>query len=268
MKSYKKGFTKKELVCLGFLIPALILIGVFLANNCGKTGNLNIDEPTLSSSSLFTDEAGLDTGLPPVYENPLPEGFSYIDPSIMIELKYATSYNFTGAPVPGYEAQVGIMTSEGCAALLEAERIAESMGYKLKVYDAYRPARAVESFMAWVGNNDESMKDIFYPDIDKSELLPEGYISSKSAHSRGSVTDVTLVEINTLSELDMGSYFDLFDPISNFHSDAITPEQQENRNILGEIMEQCGFRYYENEWWHYRLNDEPFPDTYFDFPVK
>ena len=267
MKSYNKVFPRKELVGLVFLASLLILISVFLSD-CGKTGDPNLDEPPLSSSSSITDEAELDTSSPPVYEYPLPDGFSYIDPSIIIELRYATSYNFTGAPVAGYEAEVGIMTDEGCAALLAAERLAGDVGYMLKVYDAYRPVKAVESFVAWVKNDDESMKDIFYPNVNKSELISRGYISSKSAHSRGSTADVTLVDKNTLMDVDMGSPFDYFDPISNFYSDAITPEQQQNRNILRDIMEQCGFSYYENEWWHYRLNDEPFPDTYFDFPVR
>jgi len=266
MRYYKKIRIQKRFICIALL---LILISVlcFGCEICGTPEN-DFDAEQSQPAISGTNKSESDISPPIVCISALPEGFSYIDSSIIIELRYATSYNFTGAPVAGYEAQVGIMTSEGCAALLEAEHLAESMGYKLKVYDAYRPVRAVESFVAWAGNDDESMKDIFYPNISKKDLYSLGYISGRSAHSRGGAVDVALVDINTLVELDMGSYFDFYDPISHFHSELISPEQQANRNTLRDIMERCGFRYYKNEWWHYILIDEHFPDTYFDFPVQ
>ena len=271
MKNFKKIFVQNKFIFLTFLVLLLILLSALFPDcktDNTPSNNSGMGEPPPVSNMVTTDEPEPATNPPPIIENSLPEGFSYIDSSIIIELRYATSYNFTGAPVSGYEAQVGIMTDEGYAALLEAERLAEKKGYRLKLYDAYRPVKAVESFVAWAGNDDESMKEIFYPNVSKSELVSKGYISSKSGHSRGSTVDVTLVDIDTLADVDMGSSFDFFDPISNFFSDAITSKQQANRNALRDIMEQCGFHYYKNEWWHYTLNDEPFPDTYFDFTVE
>jgi D-alanyl-D-alanine dipeptidase len=201
----------------------------------------------------------------------LPEGFVYVTDVVetaQLEIRYYGDNNFVGAPVDGYEAPVAILTEEAAAALKVAADILDEQGYYIKVFDAYRPQRAVDHFVRWAADlEDQKMKGIFFPQVDKSRLFELGYIAEKSGHTRGSVVDLTLVYKDTGEEVDMGSGFDFFGEISHHGTDLITPEQAANRSILRDAMVAAGFAPYPEEWWHYSLVGEPYPDTYFDFPV-
>ena len=202
----------------------------------------------------------------------LPDGFVYVTdviPTAQLEIRYFSEDNFVGAFIDGYEAPKAILTVEAAEALKKAADILEEQGYYIKIFDAYRPQRAVDHFVRWSKDLDDTkMKEKYYPDLDKSVLFELGYIAEKSGHSRGSTVDLTLVEISSGKELDMGSGFDFFGDISNHGTHLITPEQEKNRNILRDAMVEAGFKVYPEEWWHYTLENEPYPDTYFDFPVK
>jgi D-alanyl-D-alanine dipeptidase len=200
----------------------------------------------------------------------LPDGFVYtadIVPDILLDIRYYSTYNFVGERIDGYLAPVSILTWEAAHALKTAGAVLMEQGYIIKVFDTYRPADAVAHFVRWGRDlEDDRMKSVFYPDVDKTDLF-NGYISTRSGHSRGSVVDLTLVDIQTGKEVDMGAPFDYFGDISHHGTNKITPEQTANRQILRKAMETAGFRAYSREWWHYTLNAEPYPDTYFNFPV-
>lgn len=204
--------------------------------------------------------------------NPLPDGFVYITdmvPTAQLEIRYFSEDNFVGTVIDGYNAPKAILTTEASQALKQAADKLYQQGYYIKIFDAYRPQRAVDHFIRWASDLDDTkMKAKYYPELDKSVLFEQGYIAEKSGHSRGSVVDLTLVEITTIKELDMGSGFDFFGKISNHGTDLITEEQEKNRNILRDAMVEAGFEVYPEEWWHYKLKIEPYPDTYFNFPVK
>lgn len=204
--------------------------------------------------------------------NRLPDGFVYVTdeiPTAILEIRYASEDNFVGTVIDGYHAPKAILTKEAAHALKKAADNLYEQGYYIKIFDAYRPQRAVNHFIRWAKDlNDTKMKKKYYPDLDKSVLFERGYIAEKSGHSRGSTVDLTLVDISTGKELDMGSGFDFFGEISHHGTDLITKEQEKNRNILRDAMVSAGFEVYPEEWWHYKLKDEPYPDTYFDFPVK
>ena len=205
------------------------------------------------------------------FKNNLEKGFVYlkeIDDSIIVNLKYYSNQNFTGKFVDGYHSNNAILTKESALALSNAPDDFNKLGYSLILYDAYRPQRAVDFFVLWSKNlNDTINKRIYYPDIKKSELFKLGYIAYKSGPSRGSTVDVSLVEISTNKELDMGTIFDYFGVESHTFSDDITEKQKSNRLILYEIMSQNGFKNYSKEWWHFTLENEPHK-KYFDFLVK
>lgn len=204
--------------------------------------------------------------------NPLPNGFAYVTdviPTAQLEIRYFSEDNFVGAVIDGYEASKAILTVEAANALKKAADILYEQGYVIKIFDAYRPQRAVNHFMRWAKDLDDTkMKEKYYPHLDKSVLFELGYIAEKSGHSRGSTVDLTLVDVSTGKELDMGSGFDFFGEISNHGTDLIPEEQEKNRNILRDAMMEAGFKIYPEEWWHYTLENEPYPDTYFDFPVR
>jgi D-alanyl-D-alanine dipeptidase/tRNA(Arg) A34 adenosine deaminase TadA len=207
----------------------------------------------------------------PVLASGLPEGFVYITdviPTAKLDIRYYTGYNFVGTRIEGYHAPTAILTKEAAEALKQAAEILDEQGYYIKVFDAYRPLRAVEHFVLWAQDlDDQKMKADFYPEVDKERLFELGYVALRSGHSRGSVVDLTLIYKDTLDEVDMGSPFDFFGEISHHGTDLITPEQEANRNILRDAMVAAGFEPYPEEWWHYRLADEPYTDRYFDFPV-
>ena len=191
-------------------------------------------------------------------------------PDVILEIRYYSTYNFVGDRIDGYEDPCALLTREAAEALQGAAADAAEQGYRLKVYDAYRPQTAVDNFVQWAEDTDDTrMKAYFYPELDKSVLFDQGYIAAKSGHSRGSTLDLTLFDMDTGKELDMGGTFDYFGELS--HPDYVgdlTQEQIENRNTLRDIMVENGFKPLDTEWWHFTLADEPYPDTYFTFPVS
>ena len=183
------------------------------------------------------------------------------------EIRYHSSYNFIGERVDGYEEPCALITLEAARALKAAGNEFFVMGYQLKIFDAYRPATAVRHFVLWgIEDQDLAMTPFFYPDLEKQELFSKGYIAKQSSHSRGSAVDLTLLDMKTGKEVDMGSPFDFFSEISHPDYKVITPEQYDNRMLLRKVMMRHGFEPYDCEWWHFVLKDEPYPDTYFDFP--
>ena len=190
-------------------------------------------------------------------------------PGIVQEIRYYSTYNFVGDRIDGYEEPCALLTKEAARALKMVSNEMNVMGYRLKVFDAYRPANAVRHFVLWgIEDLDLRMKPYFYPDLEKQELFAKGYIASRSSHSRGSTVDLTLLDMRTGKEVDMGSPFDMFDVISHPDYRGITREQYENRMRLQQVMVRNGFEPIDCEWWHFTLKDEPFPDTYFNFPVS
>ncbi len=205
----------------------------------------------------------------------LPAGFVHLEevaPGVHVDLRYATADNFVGAPIAGYESGRAVLTREAAQALGAVAQELQREGLALEVFDAYRPQRAVLHFVRWARDlEDLSTKPDYYPDVPKAELFSRGYIALQSGHSRGSTVDVTLVRRDAggvWRELDMGTRFDFFGEESASRSDRVTPEQQANRRRLREVMERHGWIAYEAEWWHFTLRDEPYPETYFDFPVR
>lgn len=189
-------------------------------------------------------------------------------PQIIQEIRYYSKYNFIGDRIDGYEAPVALLTIEAARALQIASTELFVKGYWLKVFDAYRPASAVRHFVLWgIEDTDIRMKPYFYPDLCKEELFSKGYIAKQSSHSRGSTVDLTLLDMRTGKEVDMGSPFDFFGEISHPDYKGITDEQYENRMLLRNTMMRAGFLPLDCEWWHFTLADEPYPDTYFQFPV-
>ena len=201
-----------------------------------------------------------------------PSGFVVLGdfiPDIGQEIRYFSTYNFIGDRIDGYEEPCALTTIEAARALKGVSNEMFVMGYRLKIFDAYRPATAVKHFVLWgIEDTDIRMKPYFYPDEQKQELFIKGYIASKSSHSRGSTVDLTLLDMATGKEVDMGSPFDFFGEISHPDYKGITEEQYANRMMLQKVMMRNGFEPIDCEWWHFTLKDEPYPDTYFDFPVS
>ena len=190
-------------------------------------------------------------------------------PQIIQEIRYYSTYNFIGDRIDGYEEPCALLTKEAARALKSVASEVMVQGYRLKVFDAYRPVSAVKHFVLWgIEDQDIRMKPYFYPDLEKQELFIKGYIAKQSSHSRGSTVDLTLLDMKSGKELDMGSPFDLFGPISHPDYKGITDEQYENRMILQNVMIRNGFKTIDCEWWHFTLDGEPYPDTYFEFPVS
>ena len=201
-----------------------------------------------------------------------PSGFvvlaDYV-PSIIQEIRYHSSYNFIGERIDGYEEPCALLTIEAARALKSVSSELLVQGYRLKVYDAYRPARAVKQFVLWgLEDQDVRIKAYFYPELEKQELFRKGYIAKQSSHSRGSTVDLTLLDMKSGKDLDMGGPFDLFSEVSHPDYRGITREQYENRMVLQHAMIRGGFQPIDCEWWHFTLKDEPYPDTYFEFPVS
>jgi D-alanyl-D-alanine dipeptidase len=200
-----------------------------------------------------------------------PSGFVLLSdyvPHIIQEIRYYSTYNFIGERIDGYEEPCALITKEAARALKAVSNELFVQGYRLKVFDAYRPACAVRSFVLWgIEDQDKRMKPYFYPSMEKGELFVNGYIAKKSSHSRGSTIDLTLLDMQTGKEVDMGSPFDYFSEVSHPDYKGITEEQFENRMFLQELMVHGGFEPIDCEWWHFTLRDEPYPNTYFDFPV-
>ena len=201
-----------------------------------------------------------------------PSGFvllSDLVPNIIQEIRYFSTYNFIGERIDGYEEPCAILTVEAARALKAVSNELFVQGYRIKVFDAYRPACAVKQFVLWgIEDQDIRMKPYFYPDLQKQDLFAEGYIAKLSSHSRGSTVDLTLLDMKTGKEVDMGSPFDLFSEKSHPGYKGIPDEQYENRMLLQHVMVRNGFVPIDCEWWHFTLKNEPYPDTYFEFPVS
>ncbi|WP_370946423.1 M15 family metallopeptidase [Amycolatopsis sp. cg5] len=228
----------------------------------------------------------------PASASPLPTGFVHlrdIDPTIIQEMRYAGQHNFVGRPVDGYLRPTCILTRPAALALHEAQKRVLRQGYTLKVYDCYRPQRAVDHFVRWAKDlADEKMKPEFYPRVEKSRLFEDGYIAEKSGHSRGSTLDLTLVKLpprwqrpyfpgeplrSCFTEhrfpdnmVDMGTGFDCFDTLAHTDDPRVTDQARINRDVLRDAL--VGFKNLPEEWWHYTLVGEPYPATFFNFPVK
>lgn len=202
----------------------------------------------------------------------LPKGFIYlssIDKTIQSELRYFSDNNFIGQKIEGYNNNRIIVLRETGNALHKVQKVLLKKGLSLKIFDAYRPQQAVNHFVRWAKVlSDTLKKKEYYPNVKKSELFKQGYISSKSGHSRGSSVDLTIVYVKTGKELDMGSPFDFFGTESHPYSEKIGVDHKKNRFLLRKVMIENGFKPYKNEWWHFTLKNEPFPSTYFNFSIE
>jgi zinc D-Ala-D-Ala dipeptidase len=221
----------------------------------------------------------------------IPSGFvalDDVDPTILHDIRYRTKHNFVGQRIDGYGEPLCILTRPAARALERAQTRLRRKGYSLKVYDCYRPQRAVDHFVRWARNDSRRMKREFYPRVAKRRLFADGYIAERSGHSRGSTVDLTLVKLPARPQppfdgalkpcfaqdrypdngVDMGTGYDCFDTLAHTADPRITGTARRHRRLLGRALGRVGFENYENEWWHYTLRDEPFPDRYFDFPVS
>lgn len=200
-------------------------------------------------------------------------------PDAILEIRYYGTYNFVGERIPGYEQPVALLTRQAADSLKKVSDDLRRQGYRLKIWDGYRPQKAVDRFMAWAKDLDDvKMKTYFYPELTKDRIIPEEYVAEKSGHTRGSTVDLTLFDMKKEKEVDMGSTFDYFGPMSHpdvqpgqragSYPTVLTEEQYQNRMLLRKAMLVHGFKPLDSEWWHFTLKDEPFPDTYFVFPVS
>ena len=190
-------------------------------------------------------------------------------PDALLEIRYYSTLNFVGERIDAYKAPVAYLTKETAYALKNASDDLKKQGYIIEIFDAYRPQSAVDHFKRWAKDLDATeMKPYFYPNVDKSELFSRGYIAEKSGHSRGAAVDLTIVDMMSGQELDMGSAFDFFGEVSHSeYTEGLSEAQINNRRILRKAMTENGFKPMAEEWWHFSLENEPYPDTYFDFPI-
>ena len=204
------------------------------------------------------------------------KGFVYVKsliPDLIEDLRYFTTNNFMGVRADGYEANHAILSKEAATALSKAADELREKGYVVKIYDAYRPQRAVDHFVRWSKTDDQRNKKDYYPDLVKKSLFPQ-YIATKSGHTKGSTIDMTICYKDTQKEVDMGGHFDYFGPPSHptftgkYPGGEVTPQHKKNRLMLRELMIRHGFKPYNSEWWHFTLKNEPYPTTFFNFPVK
>ena len=186
---------------------------------------------------------------------------------VCYDIRYYSNYNFTGKRIEGYKAPVAYMTKEALNALKVASDDLRKQGYRLLIWDTYRPQKAVNNFVSWINDPNDIGNKSFYPNLNKSDLLKGQYIMEKSGHTRGSTVDLTLIKIDG-GFVDMGGTFDLFSEISHPDYKKLTKKQKKNRKILYDAMTKAGFKNIDSEWWHFTLKNEPYPDTYFDFDVE
>ena len=201
----------------------------------------------------------------------IPKEFLYLEqyiPHIVIDLKYFTNNNFIGSKINGYKSNKCIITKDAAKALKHVQNDLKHFGYGIKIYDAYRPQKAVDHFVKWARKSNITKKSIHYPNINKKLLFKEGYIASKSGHSRGSTIDLTIVDINNGEELDMGTIYDFFGEESWVNYSELSINQKTNRALLQSVMKKYGFKSLKEEWWHFTLHNEPFSDKYFNFNVE
>ena len=225
---------------------------------CGCAGKAEPNEPAAPESDVRLSDDASDFVL-----------ISEAVPDAILEIRYFSTYNFVGDRIDGYEEPIALLTKEAAAALKTVSDELVEKGYRLKIFDAYRPQKAVSHFVRWAQDADDvRMKEYFYPDLEKDVLFPQGYIAEHSGHSRGSTVDLTLFDMKTEREVDMGGTFDFFGELSHPDYTDITDEQYANRMFLRETMLSHGFKPLAEEWWHFTLVDEPYPETYFTFPVN
>ena len=192
-----------------------------------------------------------------------------IIPNIEYDIRYFSNDNFVGAKVDGYHAPIAFITKEAGTALVKVQDELNQVGLGLKIFDAYRPQKGVDHFVRWGAVVADTLtKQKYYPNIKKANVFELGYVAKRSGHSRGSTLDLTIINLKTKVELDMGSPWDFFSEISHHDSPLVNDQQTENRDELRSVMLKYGFKEYANEWWHYTLKDEPYPEIYFDFDIK
>ena len=190
-------------------------------------------------------------------------------PDVLLDIRYYSTFNFIGERIDGYEEPTALLTREAAQALKKVSEEAMERGLRLKIFDAYRPQKAVDHFMRWAKDPDDiRMKQYFYPDLEKKNIIPQGYIAEHSGHSRGSTVDLTLFDTSSQQDLDMGGTFDFFGEKSHPDYSGTTAAQHENRMLLQQLMVKNGFRPLQTEWWHFTLENEPWQETYFTFPVR
>lgn len=250
------------------------LIALLMAASCAeKVSETNNDgQPATICCDTLTDWKPVEDSLFAVGQS-LPADFvllADVCPDIMQEIRYYTTFNFVGHRIPGYERPIAYLSRPAADSLKAVSNELLSRGYRLKVFDAYRPQKAVNHFILWARDlDDQAMKPYFYPDCPKSELFRRGYLAHKSGHSRGSTVDVTLFDMKNEREVDMGSTYDLLGEASHFnYANGLSKEQIANRHLLREVMSRHGFRPIACEWWHFTLRNEPYPNTYFNFDVR
>ena len=255
MKKTKENFYK------------LLIISFLLLVSCTSKTISNIDATKQIENELVSNIQNEEINLSDDSSNFVL--LSEAVPDAILEIRYYSTYNFVGERIDGYEEPVALLTKEAAKKLEEVSDDLIKKGYRLKIYDAYRPQKAVSHFVRWAKDlNDMKMKKYFYPNLEKDVLFPQGYIAEHSGHSRGSTVDLTLFDMNTEKEVDMGGTFDYFGEESHPDYKDITEEQYNNRMLLREAMLSHGFKPLVEEWWHFTLTDEPFTDTYFTFPVS
>ncbi len=248
-----------------FLATGLICIGLL---GCDNSSDEKSDSKNQADNSEPTT-ALADDGV--VLSNDSSDFVLLSDavPDAILEIRYYSTYNFVGDRIDGYEEPLALLTKEAASALKDVSDELMAKGYRLKIFDAYRPQMAVSHFKRWAMDPDDTrMKEYFYPELDKDVLFPQGYIMEHSGHSRGSTVDLTLFDMKSEKEVDMGGTFDYFGELSHPDYTGITEEQYNNRMILREAMLAHGFEPLAEEWWHFTLGNEPYPDTYFTFPIN
>ena len=231
----------------------LVICGIIVVSSCRKT-NVEAEVSTVNPTEDTTQFVTL----------------TDVVPDAILEIRYFGTYNFVGDRIDGYLEPTALLTKQAADSLRAVSDDVIKLGYRLKIYDAYRPQMAVDHFVRWAADFDDTrMKTYFYPNLEKNVLFPQEYICEKSGHTRGSTLDLTLFDMATEKELDMGGTFDWFGPESHpDYTEGITKQQFQNRMILRDAMMRHGFKPFNTEWWHFTLENEPFPDTYFTFPVK
>ena len=222
-----------------FAITLILLISVSLP---AKAETISTDKSDFAEISSAIDDAAFD-------------------------IRYYSANNFTGNKINGYKAPRAYLTKEALSALVKAAQDLRARGYRLLIWDSYRPQKAVDNFVKWINDTTDAGDKSFYPDLQKSDLLAGQYIMEKSGHTRGSTIDLTIIKKDG-GFVDMGGTFDLFSEVSHPDYANITDEQKQNRQILHDAMIKAGFKGLDSEWWHFTLKDEPYPDTYFDFDVE
>ena len=262
---------KKNKWHIHILTTALLVMVLAFMSGCGGQGGESQEESTApqATEEAQPTTAKADDGVTLSDDSSDFVLISDVVPDAILEIRYYSTYNFVGDRIDGYEEPLAFLTKDAAQALKEVSDDVKKQGYRLKIYDAYRPQMAVTNFVEWAKDEDDTrMKEYFYPELEKDVLFPQGYIAEHSGHSRGSTVDLTLFDMETEKEVDMGGTFDYFGELSHPDYKGITDEQYENRMILRKAMTDHGFKPLPEEWWHFTLEKEPYPDTYFTFPIN